>query len=82
MINEPPPIPAPANNQRSRLKKQFPSSNKVLLDRSNLVENTACVDSKGVAADIGDSVHFDTPAQVWHGELFAKEWLGLAQGEY
>lgn len=51
--------------------------NAILLDLPNQVTSTACVDSREFAADIGDSVHFDTPTQVRHGELFARELLGL-----
>lgn len=53
--------------------------NAILLDLPNQVKNTACVDSREFAKDIGDAVHFDTPTQVRHGELFAREWLGLVE---
>jgi hypothetical protein len=46
--------------------------NAILLALPNKVANTACVDSRGFAADIGDSVHFDTHRQVRDVELFAK----------
>ncbi len=55
--------------------KERAAINKVLLNLPNLVPNTACIDSRSFAKDIGDSVHFDTATQERHGRLFAKAYL-------
>ncbi len=51
--------------------------NKILLNISELRPNTACVDSRSFAADIGDRVHFDTETQEKHGKIFAELMLKL-----
>ncbi|MFK8114313.1 MAG: sialate O-acetylesterase [Rubripirellula sp.] len=51
--------------------------NAVLLDLPNQVDHAACVDSRNFAADIGDSVHFDTATQTRHGQLFAEKYMEL-----
>jgi hypothetical protein len=51
--------------------------NAILLDLPNQIPNTDCVDSRPYAADIGDSVHFDTPTQQKHGQQFAQKYLEL-----
>lgn len=51
----------------------------ILLDLPEQLPNTACVDSREFAKDIRDRVHFDTVTQEKHGELFAEEYLGMAE---
>ncbi|MEM8953824.1 MAG: sialate O-acetylesterase [Verrucomicrobiota bacterium] len=58
-------------------KDQRAQINDILLDLPNQVPNTAAVDSREYAADIGDSVHFDTATQNKHGQQFAEQYLKL-----
>ena len=56
------------------LRKQM---NAILLDIKSIRPNTACIDSRTFAKDIGDNVHFNTPTQKEHGRRYAAEYLKL-----
>ena len=51
--------------------------NAILLDIKSIRPNTACIDSRTFAKDIGDNVHFNTPTQKEHGRRYAAEYLKL-----
>ena len=55
--------------------------NRLLLDLTNRVSRTACIDSREFANSIGDGVHFDTATQNRHGRLYAGSFLKLVGGE-
>lgn len=48
--------------------------NAILLNLPQRVPNTACVDSREFAKDIGDRVHFDTATQEKDGKRFAEKY--------
>lgn len=53
--------------------------NSILLSLPEKVSNTACIDSREFARDIGDGVHFDTATQEQHGRLYAAAYLNLVK---
>lgn len=53
--------------------------NKILLDLPNKKPHTACVDARDLKTNIGDNVHFDTPAQNEIGRRFAEKYAELVK---
>ncbi len=51
--------------------------NQILLALPAKRPHTACVDARDLKTNIGDNVHFDTPAQNEIGKRFAEKYFGL-----
>jgi hypothetical protein len=51
--------------------------NRILLALPTKRPHTACVDARDLKTNIGDFVHFNTPAQTEIGKRFAEKYFGL-----